>query len=154
MVMAVQRMFSNARRVAGELISGGSKRRKMRAFGLNAEPCEMRCLPAPLGAVPQMANVQVNSNSLTGMVTDDSGMNVYTVEMDIYNDGIVDQIVTTQWNPILNGSSWQWIIPAGMVGNADVQVGLTPRESNGTASHTGSKVVAVIPVSQTPRPRL
>lgn len=128
-----------------KLVSGNRKRKGLRGLSSGAESCEARCVLSALGAAPVLDEVLVRPGVVTGLINDNSTGNVYSVEIDIHNDGTIDHTLAAPFHPIFGTNEWTFQFVPGQFGVDDVSVGLTPRESNGVQSHTGAKMVVTIP---------
>ncbi|MBL8816262.1 MAG: hypothetical protein JNL58_09540 [Planctomyces sp.] len=128
-----------------KMVAGNRKRKGLRGLSGGAESCEMRCLLSALGTAPTLDEVLVRPGVITGLINDNSEGNFYSVDIDIHNDGTVDHTLSAPFHPIFGTNEWSFQFVPGQFGVDDVNVGLTPRESNGVESHTGAKMVVTIP---------
>lgn len=137
-----------------------SARRTVRRSRLAAEVCEARILPTPLGTVPTLTVTYQDHELVTGLVRDDidsndnEAINTIHIEVDLFNDGTVDEVIVADYDSPLESWIWEYQL-IGMSGTfAEYEVALTPIEISDDAQHRGNTVVVTIPEIQNDAPVL
>jgi hypothetical protein len=121
------------------------RRRKVLAMSAASEVCEERRVPTALGNAPTATLVYKDDIIVLGNVADDSnGGNTMEVNVDIWNDGIVDDVVYCEYDSFTEEYYFNYPVAQFLGTPVDIDIKFTPVESNGSGSQTGTPFTVTV----------